>query len=243
MKKRTPQIAVAIVCAILGFLLIYQYKSSVSRNKGTGYNTVDISKDVELLKKDKEDLTNTNTQLNEELKKIEETATEETSLGQNVKDQLYTARIQLGLLDVTGDGIQVTIKPKVSMFGATSKDSSSKLLGDKELVHLLGALWFSGAEAISINDLRITPQTGISVSGTQIAIGSAGMVNPGDVIVVKAIGDTEKMNKNMNLEYNSNTMIGVLTNYNINFENESGIIIEKTTQSMQSADLTNVDKK
>lgn len=243
MKKRTPQIVVAIVCGILGFLLMYQYKSSISRNEAIGYNRANIASDVELLKKDKEELTNTNTQLSDELKKIEETATEETASGQSVKDKLNTARIQLGLLDVTGDGIQVTIKPKVSMFGATSKDNNGKLLSDKELVHLIGALWFSGAEAISINDLRITPQTGISISGTQMAIGSAGMVNPGDVIVVKAIGDKEKMNDNMNIEYNSNTITGALTNYNINFEKQSGIIIEKTTESIQSGFLNAVNTK
>lgn len=242
MKKRTPKIVVAIVCAILGFLLMYQYKSSVSRNKAIGYNRANIASDVELLKKDKEDLTNTNTQLSEQLKKIEETATQENSSGQGVKNKLYTARIQLGLLDVTGDGIQVTIKPKVSMFGATSKDNSGKLLGDRELVHLIAKLWFSGAEAISINDLRITPQTGLSVSGTEIAIGSAGTVNPGDTIIVKAIGDKEKMIKNMNTEYNSNSIIGALTNYNMTFEKQSGIIIEKTTESIQSGFLNTVNK-
>lgn len=237
MRKWTPKIAVGIVSAILGFLVMYQYRAYVTVNKGVGYSSVNIAEDVESLTKEKDQLTTTNSQLADKLKKIEESATEETNTGQGIKDQLYAERIQLGLSDVTGDGVRVTIKPKVSMFGAKTKDTSG-FIGYKEIVHLVGALWYSGAEAISINDIRITPQTGISDSGTEISIGSVGTINPSDVITVNAIGNTDTMKANLNLEYNANTSIGVLANYNINIEDAKGLVIEKTTQPIQSSDLS-----
>ena len=62
MKKSTAQISIAIVCALLGFLLAYQFKLLSKNNDGTteNYNKNDIITEIDSLKKEKEELQNKN---------------------------------------------------------------------------------------------------------------------------------------------------------------------------------------
>lgn len=61
MKKIISQLVVAIVCAILGFLLTYQFKMLRLQEdaKSTAQNQ-DILYQIEALKKEKEELSETN---------------------------------------------------------------------------------------------------------------------------------------------------------------------------------------
>lgn len=57
MNRAVSQVVVAAVCALLGFLLTYQFKELNSANSGNiDYNSSDILSEIENLKKEKEDL-------------------------------------------------------------------------------------------------------------------------------------------------------------------------------------------
>lgn len=230
MNKHASQIVVAIVCGLLGFLLAYQYK--VLAEKGTtetNYSS-DIMAEVENLKNEKEELKVANSELNEKLSALEEGAADVGEVELEIKKQLDTARKQLGLMDVKGPGVKITLSLKSTMFGTNSGDSS-RLLTDSDLVSLVNTLWFSKAEAISINGFRITPQSGIKFGGTDIWIGAAGRIDPSKEIVILAIGDIGQLNtglKFQSFEY------GNYANYDNEKKESDEIIIEKTTQSLKS---------
>ena len=116
MKKSVSQISIAAVCAILGFLLAYQFKI-LKINNETGiesYNKSDIIAEIDSLKKEKEELQKKNNSLSEELKTLEEAASKEGNVGKEIKNQLDSARMQLGLIDVKGPGVTIKITPKTS---------------------------------------------------------------------------------------------------------------------------------
>ena len=194
MKRVASQLVVAVVCGFLGFLLTYQFKLLNTKDELTNsYENSDILQEVESLKKEKEELEEANATLNEEIKALEDKATSEGELEAEIKKKLDNARMQLGLVDVKGPGIIITLTPKTSIFGTNTSDSVRTITED-ELVYLVNTLWYSRAEAISINDIRITPQTGIKNAGSSISIGSAGRVDPSSEIVIKVIGDKSKLN-------------------------------------------------
>ena len=61
MKKSTSQIVVAIVCALLGFLLAYQFKLlNKSGKNNLNQQNSDIISEIESLKKQKEELVQNN---------------------------------------------------------------------------------------------------------------------------------------------------------------------------------------
>ena len=97
MKRAQSQIAVAIVCCLLGFLLAYQFKVLAKENaEETNYISNDVLAEIESLKKEKEELVQTNASLSEELKKMEESVANDGKAGEQLKNQLDTTRIQLG---------------------------------------------------------------------------------------------------------------------------------------------------
>ena len=185
MKVSKSQIFIAIVCGLLGFLLSYQFKVLSKQNSAnlSTYDQSDIISEIETLRKEKEELVSTNSKLSDELKQLEEAASKDGDVGKEIKNQLDAARMHLGVVDVKGPGIVLTITPKTSIFNANSNDTSRDL-GEDEIVHVVNLLWYSGAEAISINDIRITPQTGIKTAGNGISIGSAGRIYPKEKIII-----------------------------------------------------------
>ena len=134
--------------------------------------------------------------------------------------------MQLGLLDAKGPGINITMSLKSNMFGSNNSDTISTIT-DSDLVSIVNTLWFSKAEAISINGYRITPQTGIKVSGNYIWIGSAGRIIPSEKIEIKAIGDTKQMVSGLKFQ---GLDIGNFSYYDIKIEESDKVEIDKTTQ-------------
>ena len=231
MKKALPQIVVALVCAVLGFLLTYQFKQLNMANNGSiHYDSADILSEIENLRKEKEDLQKNNEILSEELKMLEDAAAKEGEIEGEIKKQLDNARMQIGLLDVRGPGIVITLTLKNSVFG-TNGTQTINTVSQEEIVNLINSLWYAGAEAISINEMRITPQTGIKMAGSSISIGSAGRVDPNSEIVIKAIGD--KNNLNIAVNYPGLLDYGALKSYNSDVKQIDDITIVKTTQSLR----------
>ncbi|MCI6693131.1 MAG: DUF881 domain-containing protein [Clostridium sp.] len=232
MKKLTSQILLAIVCAFLGFLLAHQFKMLNEKNKANMSNkNLDILSEIEALKKEKEELTKVNTSLSDELKQLEEKVSQEGAVEAEIKKQLDNARMNLGLVDVKGPGITITITPKSNIFGSSS-DISRSIISEDEIVHVINSLRYIKAEAISINDYRLTPQSGIKNSGNWIWVGTAAKIDPKEKIVIKAIGDKQALSVAANfqgvLDY------GALQNYYCEVKESDEIIINKTTQSLKN---------
>ena len=232
MKKLTSQILLAIVCAFLGFLLAHQFKMLNEKNKANMSNkNLDILSEIEALKKEKEELTKVNTSLSDELKQLEEKVSQEGAVEAEIKKQLDNARMNLGLVDVKGPGITITITPKSNIFGSSS-DISRSIISEDEIVHVINSLRYIKAEAISINDYRLTPQSGIKNSGNWIWVGTAANIDPKEKIIIKAIGDKQALSVAANfqgvLDY------GALQNYYCEVKESDEIIINKTTQSLKN---------
>lgn len=232
MKRTTSQIVVSVVCALLGFLLAYQFKLLYNKDKtNLNIQNSNIIAEIDSLKKEKEALIKSNTTLSEELKTLEDAAAREGEVEAEIKKQLDSSRMHLGLVDVKGPGITITITPKTNIFGSNANDVSRDISED-ELVHIVNFLWYARAEAISINDFRITPQTGIKNSGNYIWVGLAGKIDPKDKIEIKAIGD--KDNLNTAATFPGSLDYGALQNYTSEIKLSDEIIIDKSKQSLKT---------
>lgn len=226
MKKITSQVVLALVCALLGFLLAYQFKLVNSKEKESvpRYEQTDVIAEIDALKKEKEELQKQNDSLSEELKKIEESATKVGDGTKEIKQQLDKTRMILGTVDVNGPGVILYLTPKSPVFKANNAD----YISENELIHILNILNFSGAEAVSINDIRITPQTGIKNASNYIWVGNNERIPPNKNIVIKAIGD--KTTLYGGLSFAGALNYGVLSNYDTKIETNNNITIAKSSQ-------------
>ncbi len=233
MKRLYSQIAVAIVCALLGFFLSYQFKLISSREENkqqSTYAATDILKEVESLKAERDDVKKQNEDLQAQLKKIEDEAAKYGEVDLNIKKELDTTRMITGTVDVKGQGIILRITPKNDIFSSNKESTSS--LHELELVHIVNSLWFARAEAVSINDYRLTPQTGIKDSGSVVNIGSEGRVDPNKEIIIKAIGDKNSLKAA--LEFADTLNFQGLVSYKKEIEPSDEIVIKKSVKGLNS---------
>ncbi|MPQ43990.1 DUF881 domain-containing protein [Clostridium tarantellae] len=237
MNKKSSQIAIALVCAILGFMVAYQFKllNKKEQNILESYDKTDIMAEIEGLKKEKAELGKKNESLLQDLKKLEEAAVSKGDVNNQIKEELDKTRMILGIDDVKGPGIILYITPKSPLLTA----NNAKYISENELVHILNVLAFSGAEAISINDYRITPQTGIKNASNFIWIGNNERISPKDNIVIKAIGEPNNLIKG--ITFTGEMDYGVLGgNYDYKYEKKDEIVINKSTQNLVSDYLKKV---
>lgn len=200
MKKIKSQIAVALVCCILGFMLAYQFRiiSLQESNISLQGDSSQITGQIEQLKKQKDDLDKKVNELQTKLKEYQDAAATKSGADKKMLDELNTLNALIGSEDVTGQGIIITITPRNSIF-PSDIDSVRNVITDKVLTNIVNELRFAGAEAISINNIRVTSYTGIKTSGgvSSIFIGSSDKISPYEPITIKAIGNKEDLNSAM----------------------------------------------
>ncbi len=199
MKKHVSQIIVALVCALLGFLLAYQFRllnSEERRMVNNPNSEQDITKEIGQLTKEKEDYEKKNNELMEQLKGYEEAASNENEITKELKKQLDDTRLLIGSVDVEGPGIVLYLNPKTNVF---SNSALASYITDRELTYLTNELFFAGAEAVSINNKRITLQTGIKSTsgGSQILVNDE-RISPKETITIKAIGNKSTLAGGLN---------------------------------------------
>lgn len=89
-------------------------------------------------------------------------------------------QVSAGFTAVTGEGIRVRV----------TEPTPESAVGDADLADLVNALWQAGAEAVAVNDQRVTARTGIRFSSFAITINKQPVAAPYDI---EAIGDTRTM--------------------------------------------------
>ena len=174
----TMSISIAIVCVILVSVSLVQFKTVEQVNE-TDIETMrdeELREQISLWKskweETNEKLEETNSKINEYNEKLE--SNEEAS--ELLDEELRKSQLILGTTDVVGDGVVITLT-----------DTEESPIEAADLVDLINELRFAGAEAISINGVRIVNMTDIVDIDSYIIIKpSQRLVSP---YVVKAIGN------------------------------------------------------
>ncbi|MDF2839588.1 MAG: hypothetical protein K0Q99_359 [Clostridia bacterium] len=186
MKNYKFQLALALVCIVLGIMLSIQFKTVK-----TGVGPVSESRARELasqLKKVREERDSLLTMKNDLEKKIREYENQASTgsvSAKMLKAELDNARIIAGLEDVEGPGVIITLDDL--NFGASV---GFPLISHDKLLLLVNELNAAGAEAISINDQRIISTTEIRQANVHININTVEFAPP---FIIKAIGDPKTL--------------------------------------------------
>jgi uncharacterized protein YlxW (UPF0749 family) len=230
MKKLRSQLAVAGVCCILGFMLAYQFRiiNFQETEVNSQVDSTQITAEVAQLNKQKDDLNNQINELQNKIKQYQDAAANKSDVNKQIVSDYNDLNLISGNTDVEGQGIIITITPKNNMFSPDITNVSD-VITDQDLIDLVNELRFGGAEAISINDIRILADTGIKTSGgvTNIFLGTKDRISPYEKITIKAIGNKDKLNSAM-------VFPGVLdiipsSNYEVDApQKSSNILIYKT---------------
>ena len=186
MKKFRSQMSIGIICILLGFMITYQFKMISKQNSAADSNKIspEIITENEQLKKSKEEMQKKIDELDAKTKTYENAALGRDEQSGVLYKELEESRILTGSTEVQGEGMTIYITPKSNIFG-TSLDE--QIINDSDLVHIINELNAADAEAISINDIRLTSRSGIRNAGNAIIVNDE-RIPYNQRVTIKAIG-------------------------------------------------------
>lgn len=187
MKKFRSQISIGIICVLLGFMITYQFKMISKQNSATepNKNSPEIIIENEQLKKQIEETKKKVTELDAKIMEYENAAMGMNQQSEILYKDLEESRMLTGGTEVEGEGIIIYIDPKTDVFGS---ELGGQPILDTDLVRIRNELNAVDAEAISINDIRLTSRSAIRTAGNAIIINGE-RISYINRITIKAIGN------------------------------------------------------
>ena len=175
-------------CAILMTVMFAQFKT-IEETDITGIETAReeelrtmISSWKSKYEETSEKLEETNQKINEYQEKV--SSNQESS--ELLEQELLQTNKLVGKTEVTGEGIIITLS-----------DNNETTILDTDLLKLINELRLAGAEAISINDVRVVGMTDIVEVNDTILVNEERVVSP---YVVKAIGNQTYLSSALSLK-------------------------------------------
>lgn len=192
MRDTGGKISIMLICLVVGIMLSVQFRTS--ENYGT--NLRDTRVDELALKNST--LTQENEALYKEVISLREKLTNvssESQLTVDLQKELKRSNMAAGLIPVYGPGIIVTLNdsPRALQPG---DDPNALLVHDEDILKIVNEMRASGAEAIAVNDERITAMSEIRCAGTTILVNWNKIAPP---FVIKATGDPQLLQSGLSI--------------------------------------------
>ncbi|BCB77153.1 DUF881 domain-containing protein [Phytohabitans flavus] len=175
----------ALTLVVVGFLLVVAYRQTMAEEPSRSQARAGLVEQIEQRQAATDDLQRDADQLRDEVSRQRDAVLDDRDAAR-LRDQEAAA----GLARVRGDGVEVRLDDAPDAVDAVTgagKPDLGRVL-DRDLQEVANALWSAGAEAISINDQRLTATSTIRAAGSAILVDFRPVNRP---YVVRAIGPDE----------------------------------------------------
>jgi len=176
--------SVSVVCLVLGAMLALQFRTQMLSGDISGFRRADklaqmlAGSRVQVENQEKE-IANLRDQLNAFMASI----TKKDELLGLVNKRLEADQIALGLVDVKGPGVAVSLED--SRLSSEARGTAEAfLVHDYDLWPVVNELRAAGAEAISINGQRVVGSTAIRCAGSVIKVNDVPIASPFEVLAI-----------------------------------------------------------
>ena len=190
-EKEKVSIVLGFMCFALTIGICIQLKTVKGSNFVVSQNHEENNLRAEVLKY-KEKYDNKYKELEkaeEELEKERENSTQNNTELEKKEDEIKKGNKMIGMTEVVGPGVIVTLSDS-KKDANTSLNPSDLVVHDAYVLSVINDLKNAGAEAISINEQRIIPTSGIVCGGNIIEINGEKVGAP---FIIKAIGLPEQL--------------------------------------------------
>ena len=186
MNKKQIAITLGLMCLVLTLGIMIQLNTIEDANNTVGSTrSADGLRDEVLKWKEKYDRTYEYLDNAEkELEKWRETSTGDDSASKEKQERLKELNAYLGLADVTGSGVIITVEDNTSSKLVTAND----LVHDNDLRDIINEVKNIGADAISINGQRIVQSTVINCAGAIVQINGETVGSP---FIIEVVGSSD----------------------------------------------------
>jgi uncharacterized protein YlxW (UPF0749 family) len=145
--------------------------------------------------------------------RLEDDVLSRSRAGQALQSQQERLGILSGAVPVTGPGIVITVDDAED---AVNQEEGQVL--DTDLQKLVNALWVAGAEAVAIDNQRISSRTAIRGAGSAITVNYRSLTRP---YVVRAIGDPDTLPARLLETEGGRAWLDLQVNFGVEFSTET----------------------
>jgi uncharacterized protein YlxW (UPF0749 family) len=185
------------VCLVLGALLGVQFHTQQKLGESQGRRQTSVL--VERLTRNEAQIGEQQDEI-ERLRSLvgeyEKQAASERGFTRLMSDELRTARIANGMVEVKGPGIVLEVSDSTMKATEGLGGGDVYVLHDFDLLQIANALWSAGAEAISLNGQRLIAGSAIACSSQLIEVNRVTVAPP---FIFQAIGDKSKLSAALNI--------------------------------------------
>lgn len=243
MSKFKIAILLGFICMLLTIGICIQIKTVNDSSTGVGKtHTENELRDSVLKWKEKyERLYEEETDKETELENLRQTISTQDTNSADLSKQLENYNMLLGLNEVTGQGLVITVKDANNSTLAGKVDLASYLVHDGDLLEIVNALREAGAEAISINDERMVSVSDVaSINYGMILVNGRRTSTP---YIVKAIGDRKHLESAITIKGGFLDEMRKVEEKTVGYSVEENIVITKYQGEMPLEYMKKEEKK
>ncbi|MDG4826155.1 DUF881 domain-containing protein [Asanoa sp. WMMD1127] len=185
-RQTARRTTAVLVAGLIGVLFAVAYRQTVEDEPRRSQARADLVSQIKARQETTDNLRARADALRDQVARERDAA-----LGTDQAAQRRATEAATGLRRVTGDGLVVRLTDSA----AADKGGDASDLGrifDRDLQLVVNALWASGAEAIAINDQRLTATSTIRKAGGAILVDFRPVTSPYEI---RAIGDRDLEDK------------------------------------------------
>lgn len=176
--RRQGQVAIALVCVVLGIMLAVQFRTTQDVRSSVSFQRVeDLSQRLGQAEKERD-------ALSRQLQEMRSSSSHESA-----SKEAETLRMAAGLLPVEGPGVIVTIDDSKRPM-KPGENPNLYLIHDDDILKVINELWAAGAEAIAINAQRLVIGSEIRCAGPTLSVNNSRYSPPYEI---KAVGDPKTL--------------------------------------------------
>jgi len=188
MKIEKWQISVTLVCIVLGILVAVQFQTqrSISENLPTRR----VEELASLLQENKEQ----QKALEQEEKRLKIQLNQVSAGSDGTGNKVLAGEskqinILAGLTEVEGPGVVITLDDSQRTV-QSGEDPNLYIIHNEDILKVVNELWSAGAEAMAVNNQRLTANSEITCTGPTISINQTRLAPP---YLITAIGEPKTL--------------------------------------------------
>lgn len=186
MRSKGALLSIALVCLVLGVMLAIQFKTTESLEPvNSNERITDLTQKLNTVTEERDALAEEVLSLRTKLSNFREN---DQALA-DMQEEVQIANMAAGATPIEGPGIVLTLNDS-SISLQAGENANALLIHDLDILMVVNELKASGAEAISVNNKRITAMSEIRCAGTTILVNWDKIAPP---FVIKAIGNPDML--------------------------------------------------
>ena len=194
--NKTRCISITVVSVVLGLMLAMQFRSTVSaqnQNAGVPFDRAqELTVEIRQLEKEKDALLQETDDLTYKLNQANKGQTQAVEA---INSELKKVRMMAGMLPVKGPGVEVVLDNR-SKANGQGPDENLFAVRDDDILKVLNELRGAGAEALSINGVRVVATSEIRLAGSYINVNLTKVLPP---YRIEAIGDQNMLKSSLEI--------------------------------------------